>query len=88
MYMYAIPSLSLIVPSVSEVYPVDSDEELSHPQGSRTYRSSKTMATQRQSNAARPQTDTSTSSTTPNQPWHTMHYDEGWRKTRYMYMYM
>ena len=64
------------------VYPVDSDEELSHPQGSGTYRSTRIM---RQNNAARPQTDTSTSSETPNnQPWHTMHYDVGWKKTRYI----
>jgi hypothetical protein len=73
---------------IAEVYPVDSDEELSHPPVSQTYRSSKKSVIQKHSNAARPQTDTSTSSATPNQPWHTMRYDEGWRKTRYMYMYI
>ena len=79
---------SLTLLFIPEVYPVDSDEELSHPPVSQTYRSSKKSVIQKHSNAARPQTDTSTSSATPNQWWHTMRYDEGWRKTRYMYMYI
>ena len=74
--------LNLLISTCSEVHPRDSDEDLVSPQLPQDPRTRRpALHPQRNGyDQKRPPSDNSTPSVTPNQPVHSMHLGDGWRR--------